>query len=120
MDIHYNVKSAKAEIPWLSEKLRELRSLLPVGVNRFPMLPNTASDNDFIAINEIMKAISEKQIVLRDPVEGLVDFPAIVNSMPAYLCWAEKEDELSYWHYADEGFARRKLLTEAMDILEPL
>ena len=64
-----------------------------------------------------MKEITRKGIVLRDVDLGLVDFPAIINGSPAYLCWRDDEVDIQYWHYADEGYSGRKRLTGKEDIL---
>ena len=42
--------------------------------------------------------------------EGLIDFPALRGEEEVLLCWKLGEDEISYWHRADEGFAGRKPL----------
>ena len=42
--------------------------------------------------------------------EGLLDFPSIRDGEEILLCWKLGEDEIRYWHGADEGFAGRKPL----------
>ncbi|HZZ73662.1 MAG TPA: DUF2203 domain-containing protein [Pirellulales bacterium] len=42
--------------------------------------------------------------------EGLVDFPAIIDGRPAYLCWKLSEPEILYWHDLETGFAGRQSL----------
>jgi hypothetical protein len=42
--------------------------------------------------------------------EGLLDFPAVRGDEVVLLCWKLGEDEIGYWHGADEGFAGRKPL----------
>jgi hypothetical protein len=42
--------------------------------------------------------------------EGLLDFPSRRDGEPVLLCWKLGEDEIRYWHDADEGFAGRKPL----------
>jgi len=49
-------------------------------------------------------------IVLRDPRQGLVDFPSIRDGAEVYLCWRLDEDDLAWWHLPEEGFAGRKPL----------
>jgi hypothetical protein len=48
---------------------------------------------------------------------GLVDFPAVINDRPAYLCWKIDEEDIMYWHYAEEGFRGRKKITGKEEIL---
>jgi hypothetical protein len=49
---------------------------------------------------------------LRDISTGLIDFPALANGRPVWLCWRLGEDEIAWWHAVDEGFAGRKPLTD--------
>lgn len=45
---------------------------------------------------------------------GLVDFPAVVDGTPAYLCWQLGEPVVAWWHPRDAGFAGRQLLPGAV------
>ena len=51
-------------------------------------------------------------ISLRDIATGLIDFPALVNGRPVWLCWRLGEDDVGWWHEADVGFDQRKPLAE--------
>jgi hypothetical protein len=42
--------------------------------------------------------------------EGLLDFPSRLDGELVLLCWKLGEDEIRFWHGADEGFAGRKPL----------
>jgi hypothetical protein len=42
--------------------------------------------------------------------EGLLDFPSHREGELVLLCWKLGEDEIEYWHGADEGFAGRRPL----------
>jgi hypothetical protein len=57
-----------------------------------------------------VNGIHELGAVVKDPDEGLVDFPARVEGQEAYLCWKVGEDSIEYWHGIEEGFAGRKPL----------
>jgi hypothetical protein len=48
--------------------------------------------------------------IVKDPDEGLVDFPALHGDEEVLLCWRVGEDEVAYWHGLEEGFAGRKAL----------
>lgn len=52
------------------------------------------------------------EITLRDIPTGLIDFPALVNGRPIWLCWRLGEPEVGYWHRHDEGFGTRRPLAE--------
>jgi len=43
--------------------------------------------------------------------EGLVDFPAVLDGRPVYLCWKLGEPEVLHWHDLDAGFRGRQPLT---------
>ena len=55
-----------------------------------------------------LEAIDELGAIVKDLDEGLVDFPALREGEEVLLCWRLGEDEIRYWHGADEGFAGRK------------
>jgi hypothetical protein len=47
-------------------------------------------------------------IVLRDIRTGLLDFPALADGRPVWLCWRLGEDEVAWWHEATTGFEGRQ------------
>ena len=56
--------------------------------------------------------LTEWDIVLRDIGGGLIDFPALVNGRPIWLCWRLGEEAVDWWHETDAGFEQRKPLME--------
>jgi hypothetical protein len=65
---------------------------------------------ELTGIARCVNAIHELGAVVKDPDEGLVDFPSRVDGREVYLCWKLGEDAIEYWHGIDEGFAGRKPL----------
>ena len=61
----------------------------------------------------VVTGLQDMGCVVRDFDHGLVDFPAIVDGQPAYLCWRSGEQEIRFWHKPDEGFAGRRPLPDA-------
>ena len=55
-------------------------------------------------------ALDEMGIVLKHPVEGLVDFYSYRNGELVELCWKLGEDRVTHWHRIGEGFPGRKPL----------
>ena len=64
-------------------------------------------------LREALERIADTGCLLKDLDMGLLDFPSIVGEEPGLLCWKLGEERIRYWHRADEGFAGRRLLTEA-------
>jgi hypothetical protein len=65
-----------------------------------------------LRMQQAVVAIDSWGISLRDISTGLIDFPALVNGRPVWLCWRLGEDGVGWWHEADVGFDQRKPLTE--------
>lgn len=55
-------------------------------------------------------AVSALGAVIRDPGEGLVDFPSARAGEEIFLCWRLGEDTVTWWHPTDTGFAGRQPL----------
>lgn len=47
-------------------------------------------------------------VELKSPVDGLVDFPTVVDGELAYLCWKYDEPEIQFWHTINGGFSGRR------------
>lgn len=66
-------------------------------------------------VEEMAKAvrqIDDWEITLRDIPSGLVDFPALANGRPIWLCWRLDEGDVGWWHEQDTGFSSRRPLIE--------
>ena len=56
--------------------------------------------------------IDEWGIMLREIGTGLIDFPALANGRPIWLCWRLGEGDVEWWHEANVGFDQRQPLSE--------
>lgn len=56
------------------------------------------------------ETLEELAIVLRDPMTGLIDFPAERDGEEVFLCWRLGEERVAWWHSIDSGFAGREPL----------
>ncbi len=107
--------AAKAEYHsaegWTQDFVRRVMLLGGVLVDRAPYERNR---NSQIRAGERLKsAVEEIQslgIVVKDLDVGLIDFPTLFRGNEVYLCWRIGEDDLSYWHGVNEGFAGRKTI----------
>lgn len=57
-----------------------------------------------------LDALAADGILVRDPAEGLIDFPAERDGQPVYLCWRLGEGDIGWWHPPGTGFAGRQPL----------
>jgi hypothetical protein len=64
-------------------------------------------------MQDAVNQVDEWGITLRDINAGLIDFPALANGRPIWLCWRLGEgDEVGWWHEANAGFDSRQPLSE--------
>lgn len=64
------------------------------------------------AFADEQQRLEKDGILVRDLIEGLVDFPAVWQGREIQLCWKEGEPEIAWWHEIDAGFARRRPVSE--------
>ncbi|BBG25488.1 DUF2203 domain-containing protein [Sulfuracidifex tepidarius] len=117
---YYDLQTARSMMSWLRKKMEELNGVKYMAEDALMKGEKDAITLYTVATKGIIDDISRRGILVRDPTIGLVDFPAIINGKPAYLCWLTSEDDISFWHYVDEGFAGRKRITKSDDILSLL
>src|SRR5262245_57135694 len=64
-------------------------------------------------MKESVAQLVEWSVELRDIGTGLIDFPALANGRPIWLCWRLGEPEdIRWWHELDTGFNGRQPLAE--------
>jgi len=120
---HYTVEQANAALPWVAERLQQIRDALavleePAQARALEHL-NTVAGGAYpgreaaAALLAVMRAATQLEaldIVLRDPRQGLVDFPSIRDGDEVYLCWRLDEERVGWWHAPEAGFAGRQPL----------
>jgi hypothetical protein len=121
---HYTLEQATAAMPWVRERLerlREAREQLTETEAREALAhaapgngggePGQVVSEGFLAMRSALLELQEMEVVVRDVDRGLVDFPSLRDGREIYLCWVEsEEDEISFWHDLDAGFAGRQPL----------
>ncbi len=76
-----------------------------------------SAGTDPVDVPSALGELEDKGIVLRDSDSGLLDFPAVTDKGVVYLlCWKRDEEELGWWHFAEEGFDGRKPLPLPSDL----
>ena len=122
-DRHYTLSEARDLRDWVGSRVDMARSAL--GVLSQPATRAALRDVDVDlgggwpgrepakATVELQRALAEIQgadIVVRDVLRGLVDFPAVREGEEVYLCWLVDEPEIEHWHALDAGFSGRRRL----------
>jgi hypothetical protein len=120
---HYTVEQANAALPWVGERLERIRAALakleqPDHMQALEQLEGIQGGaypgrETATALLDVMGAATQLEaldIVLRDPRQGLVDFPSIRDGAEVYLCWKLDEQRVEWWHEPRAGFAGRQPL----------
>lgn len=50
-----------------------------------------------------------------EPFDGSIDFPAVMNRQPVYLCWRPEDECVEFWHQPGQPSEQRKKL-DASDL----
>lgn len=119
-DPYFDLESARKALRWMVPKLTTMKELSIKGEKAMNQFDLDSADEYTKEIHKIFESIQKKGIIIRDKEATLFDFPAVINNIPAYLCWSVDEDELEFWHYADQGFDGRNRITGQENILSYL
>lgn len=81
--------------------------------NGHALIPTMRSLNQRLEAARLRVATLMNQIQtfgcdLKDPVTGLIDFPAQLFGRVVWLCWRLGEEGINWWHDLDAGFAGRQ------------
>ena len=69
-------------------------------------------------VTDAVERINALGCLVKDLEAGLVDFYALQDDEPVFLCWQFGEPAVSHWHPLDEGFAGRKPI-EGIEVRPP-
>ena len=124
-DHHYTVQQANSIRGWVAERVQRIRrvqsELVALGERASDAIASLDPDSGgsypgraiapaLVELSRTMSELDAVDIVLRDVDRGLVDFPALRGGEEVYLCWLLEEDEISFWHEPNAGFAGREPL----------
>jgi len=120
---HYTREEARALLPqvggWLNQ-LQALREQLAREEVRAGALMKSGTDaggdtvnawlKTFARLRGVLGEFAAREIQVKDPDRGLVDFPAVIGGKEVFLCWEQGEDDIEFWHDLDTGYAGREHL----------
>ena len=118
----YSVEEADALLPELRERLERIRRARQAMLREAELVREKVVEDgggahagrEYWESTATLRAEIERLaldgILLRDPETGLVDFPAMRNGEPVYLCWRLGEERVGHWHPLDTGFSGRRPL----------
>jgi len=61
----------------------------------------------------LVRELSELGVLIKDPVEGIVNFPFRRDDEAAFLCWKDGQDKVAAWHGLEESWASRRPIESA-------
>jgi hypothetical protein len=93
-------KAARRENDPYTDEVRQMESELEADENR---------------LKGYLEELSNLGAELKDPLQGLIDFPAFVDGREVCLCWKLGEETVGFWHETDAGFAGRQPVDAAFD-----
>jgi hypothetical protein len=120
---HYTREEARALLPqvrvWLKQ-LNEKRAVASKYEERLKHLMLAGHDAGGDTVNQFMRAVAalleisqefnRREIQIKDPDRGLLDFPSLIAGREVFLCWEQDEDDIEFWHEIDTGYAGRERL----------
>jgi hypothetical protein len=120
----FSVHEANALIPQLKglltrvqnekERMQEMRPELEKAQKDYMKDWGTPRGAEYIeildAFGQTLREIEELGVLVKDLDMGLCDFPHNRDGRVVYLCWKLDEDEITWWHELDAGFAGRQPL----------
>lgn len=68
--------------------------------------------NDSAHLEDYVSELEQLGVILRSAHDGIVDFPAVVDDMPAFYTWQMEQHDIVDFHRADESTADRKPIYE--------
>ena len=63
---------------------------------------------ELLHFSECAQLIDGLGVIIKDLDVGLCDFPHMRDGRVVYLCWKLGEDDVSWWHEIETGFAGRR------------
>ena len=131
MERLFTYEEANELVPWLEERFNAIAPMRDELVDRQEALlgllrrrrsnGHSSSEEEIAAaegvvtrltrqLQDAVKEITDRGILVRDVGRGLVDFPSDRENETVYLCWLRGEPSIDWWHPTNTGFAGRRPL----------
>ena len=131
MERLFTYEEANELVPWLEERFNAIEPMRDELVDRQETLlgllrrrrsnGHSSSEEEIAAaegvvtrltrqLQDAVKEITDRGILVRDVGRGLVDFPSDRENETVYLCWQRGEPSIDWWHPTNTGFAGRRPL----------
>lgn len=115
------VRAIAADMARLSQEVIERRQRLAFLTERRPAPGKDPYQEEVSQVEEELAAdaarlqeyadeLRQLGVEPKSAVEGLIDFPAMLDGRLVYLCWKLGEPEVQYWHDLEAGFQGRQPL----------
>ena len=69
-------------------------------------------EKDVEKLQGFVDELQELGVDFKDPVMGLIDFPAMRDGQEVCLCWKLGEPNIAHWHTRDAGYSGRRPLDQ--------
>lgn len=132
MPDYFTRAEAEALLPRITPMLREIQQLRQeqrahdeaLAADRAKVLGNGHMPPEQLRVHQreslsaerqiarLARALGELGVILKDLDTGLVDFLALRDGHPVYLCWRLGEPRIAWWHEIEAGFAGRMPLDD--------
>jgi hypothetical protein len=115
---HWTLDEARAALADVRAIVQRIRALVAEAASddRPPPSSNGHGPAQHVDTSELrakLEELTSQGIIVRDPARGLIDFPALAPSGRTYLlCWLDGEDDITWWHWPEDGFAGRTPLDD--------
>ncbi|RMG23883.1 MAG: DUF2203 family protein [Armatimonadetes bacterium] len=120
---HFTREEANAVLPFIAPLLLRIRTALAdlaqnreevikalqrQQTNGKPMDPKLVSLLD--RLQSLTEEVESYGCIIKDHLNGIVDFPAMLDGEEVFLCWKYGEEEVCHYHPLDGGFDQRQPL----------
>ena len=100
---------ARTSREWNAAREKRLDVLQEGRADRARELESQAEELCF-QIEDYVRELEQLGCISKDPLRGLVDFPARLGGRTVFLCWRLGEAEVLHWHELDAGYRGRQPL----------